>query len=133
MGNELLIKFVIGRYSQEEININMSHWGIIFKPTTHKPTLDNLNQAQAAQKSEPNGCVGHCLDSLIIDININLRKSVKVVVATSRLITSEAHSELRQWPLQLHLNANALCFPYLFIVLLANCCAYAMGNFHSYF
>lgn len=82
MGNELLIKFVIGRYSQEEININMSHGGIIFKPATLKSEIDNINQAQAAQKSGSKGYSCACPGSLIIYFNINLKKVLSLLLLT---------------------------------------------------
>ena len=48
--------------------------------------------------------------------------------------SSEAPSELRQWPVQLHLlNPQASYFRNADVVLAADCAAFAMGNFHSRF
>ena len=45
-----------------------------------------------------------------------------------------AASELRQWPVQLHLlNPQASYFKNADVVLAADCAAFAMGNFHSRF
>lgn len=45
-----------------------------------------------------------------------------------------APSELRQWPVQLHLlNPNAAYFRDADVVLAADCVAFAMGNFHARF
>ena len=50
----------------------------------------------------------------------------------SRAVSSDQPSELRQWPVQMHLvNPNA---PYLRgsdLLLAADCVAFSMGNFHS--
>ena len=46
--------------------------------------------------------------------------------------TASARSELRQWPVQLHLiNPLAGYFQNADVVLAADCVAYALGNFHS--
>ncbi len=46
--------------------------------------------------------------------------------------TSDAPSELRQWPVQLHLlNPQASYFKNANVVLAADCAAFAMGNFHA--
>jgi NAD-dependent dihydropyrimidine dehydrogenase PreA subunit len=45
-----------------------------------------------------------------------------------------APSELRQWPVQLHLlNPQATYFKHADVVLAADCAAFAMGDFHSRF
>jgi ferredoxin len=47
---------------------------------------------------------------------------------------ADAPSELRQWPVQLHLlNPQASYFKNADVVLAADCAAFAMGNFHSHF
>lgn len=43
-------------------------------------------------------------------------------------------SELRQWPVQLHLlNPNTSYFKNVDVILAADCTAFAMGNFHSHY
>jgi hypothetical protein len=45
---------------------------------------------------------------------------------------SDQPSELRQWPVQMHLiNPNASYFKDSDLLLAADCAAFAMGNFHS--
>ena len=47
---------------------------------------------------------------------------------------SEISSELRQWPVQLHLlNPQASYFKNADVILAADCVAFSMGNFHSHF
>ncbi len=47
---------------------------------------------------------------------------------------TDAQSELRQWPVQMHLiNPNAGFFKDADMVLAADCVSFAMGNFHSHF
>jgi len=53
------------------------------------------------------------------------------VVSTSSVAVA---SELRQWPVQLHLvNSGAAYFQNADVVIAADCVAFAMGNFHSKF
>lgn len=48
--------------------------------------------------------------------------------------TGNAPSELRQWPVQLHLvNPSAVYFKNADVVIAADCVAFAMGNFHDRF
>lgn len=48
--------------------------------------------------------------------------------------TTEAPSELRQWPVQLHLlSPQASFFRNADVVLAADCVAFTMGNFHNHF
>lgn len=52
----------------------------------------------------------------------------------TRFPTADAPSELRQWPVQLHLvNPQASYFRNADVVLSADCVAFSMGNFHSQF
>lgn len=55
-------------------------------------------------------------------------------VPAGSALTTEAPSELRQWPVQMHLvNPMAPYFRNSDMVLAADCVAFAMGNFHSKF
>ncbi|MEI7498919.1 MAG: 4Fe-4S binding protein [Bacteroidota bacterium] len=54
--------------------------------------------------------------------------------AISAVVAPGAASELRQWPVQLHLlNPQASYFNNADVLLAADCAAFAMGNFHSRF
>ena len=53
-----------------------------------------------------------------------------VVLQDSDVVS--AHSELRQWPVQMHLiNPGAGYFKNADVVLAADCVAYSLGNFHQ--
>ncbi len=77
------------------------------------------------------GCGGGCPGSVPVSFDVDLEEVEKAGNGTE---FKEARSELRQWPVQLHLlNPRA---PYLTnadLVLAADCAAFSMGNFHSRF
>ena len=70
-----------------------------------------------------------CMGSQTMD----LRKEEEVKpVAAAAVTAADTPSELRQWPVQLHLvNPQAPYFRSADVVLAADCSAFAMGNFHS--
>jgi len=79
-------------------------------------------------------CIGYCPEEAIEIIEKDFRaegpgeKEHISALATS----AEATSELRQWPVQMHLlNPSASNFRNADVVLAADCAAFAMGNFHS--
>jgi NAD-dependent dihydropyrimidine dehydrogenase PreA subunit len=73
---------------------------------------------------------GGCPGSKTMDFNIK-----EPVAASSAGVfgtQAEAISELKQWPVQLHLlNPQASYFKNADVVLAADCAAFAMGNFHA--
>ncbi|MDP4289540.1 MAG: 4Fe-4S binding protein [Bacteroidota bacterium] len=118
----------------KENNIDMSPEGFTLKPSGGHSPFDNLKQARAAQQTTSAGCGGGCPGSRTIDFNIDLKKVEAAAAAIAVDTAVEAHSELRQWPVQLHLvNPAASYFRNADVVLSADCVAYSMGNFHSYF
>jgi ferredoxin len=77
------------------------------------------------------GCGGGCPGSAPIVFDINEDEVSKAGAETAG---AEAPSELRQWPVQLHLlNPMAPYFLNADVVIGADCAAFAMGNFHSHF
>ncbi len=56
----------------------------------------------------------------------------KPTPSASQNISTDQPSELRQWPVQMHLvNPNAPYFRGADLLLAADCVAFSMGNFHS--
>ena len=117
----------------KENNIDMSPEGMPIKPATLNTSFDNP-KTQTTQQSENSGCGGGCPGSRTIDFNIDIKKLEDAAVAVSLSPTTHVPSELRQWPVQLHLvNPAASYFRNADVVLSADCVAYSMGNFHDYF
>ena len=93
------------------------------------PTMkDALNHV----KPEHESACG-CGSSKTIDFRIDTDKVNASVAATAAVTASDpAPSELRQWPVQLHLvNPMASYFQGADVVLAADCVAFAMGDFHN--
>jgi len=77
------------------------------------------------------GCGGGCPGSAPIIFDIDIEEVEKAVNQEN---DTDAPSELRQWPVQLHLlNPMAPYFLNADVVLAADCAAFAMGNFHKKF
>lgn len=94
----------------------------------------NMKEALNHVKPEHESSCG-CGSSKTIDFRIDLDK---VNAASAAIPTSVAAnsaptpSELRQWPVQLHLvNPNASYFQGADVLLAADCVAFAMGDFHE--
>ena len=77
--------------------------------------------------STGNGGFAGCPGSQERVFNIDIEQ-----VAAAGSLQVEAKSELKQWPVQLHLlNPQAGYFRNADVVLTADCVAYAMGNYHQ--
>ena len=75
------------------------------------------------------GCPGATTRDFRIDVQ-QVENSVKEVHG----VPVDAPSELRQWPVQLHLlNPQASYFKNADVVLAADCVAFSVGNFHARF
>jgi len=82
----------------------------------------------AIRESKPASACG-CPGSKSMDFRIDMDK---VNASAEDSITNEVPSELRQWPIQLHLlNPQASYFKKADVLLAADCVAFAQGNFHS--
>lgn len=94
----------------------------------------NMKEALQHVKPESENSCG-CGSSKTIDFRIDVDKVNAAVAATglaNAKSTSPAPSELRQWPVQLHLvNPMASYFQGADVVLAADCVAFAMGDFHE--
>jgi NAD-dependent dihydropyrimidine dehydrogenase PreA subunit len=87
---------------------------------------ENMNQTENPQPVHSGGCPG----SRTMDFKI--REPMAAASAGLAATATEAASELRQWPVQLHLlNPQASYFKSADVLLAADCAAFAMGNFHA--
>jgi NAD-dependent dihydropyrimidine dehydrogenase PreA subunit len=87
------------------------------------------------EKSLGGDCAhGGCPGSKAFNFNIDMDE-VEDAAKTETLVVAapvEMKSELRQWPVQLHLiNPNAANFHNADVVLAADCVAFSVGNFHQ--
>jgi len=86
------------------------------------------NLQEAIRDNKPASACG-CSGSRAIDFKIDMEQ---VNASVNETPLSPAPSELRQWPVQLHLlNPQASYFKNADVVLAADCVAFAMGNFHQ--
>lgn len=105
----------------------------------HYPALIPVGFTAPAVKSDPGrtgsksalevqGCGGGCPGSAPVDFRVDQQQ----VEEAGRVVS--APSELRQWPVQLHLlNPGAGYFKGADVVLAADCVAFTMGEFHNRF
>lgn len=126
--NELLqqaIKFI------KDNNVDMSpKEGNMDTPIAPLPVFESLKDARKAVAPASEGCGGGCPGSKAISFDIDMDK----VNQPAGFNQVDAPSELRQWPVQLHLlNPEAGYFKNADVVLAADCVAFAMGNFHNHF
>lgn len=109
-------------------NIDMSNEGFTLKKTTRTEFPDQIIETDPERLAPVCGCPG----SMTIDFNSNQAEVNEAPAAGSGHL--DIPSELKQWPVQLHLlNPQAMYFKNADVVLAADCAAFAMGNFHARF
>jgi Pyruvate/2-oxoacid:ferredoxin oxidoreductase delta subunit len=85
---------------------------------------------EALNDNKPEAVCG-CSGSKPMDFRIDMEKVNSSVTGTA---PSPAPSQLRQWPVQLHLlNPQASYFKNADVLLAADCAAFTMGDFHETF
>lgn len=134
-----LLKQAINYIKENNVDMSPKNEDHVHKHThTHAQpqVFDNLNDARSAFAPPSSGCGGGCPGSKPIDFNIDLNKvneaATQAKVNPETVASTNAPSELRQWPVQLHLlNPQAGYFKNADVVLAADCVAFSMGNFHN--
>ena len=125
------LKEAVAYIKKHEIDLSP---GAPTKPTIASTVIfPNMKEALNHVKPEHESLCG-CGSSKTIDFRIDLDKvNTAAVTANATVPTAApAPSELRQWPVQLHLvNPNASYFQGADVVLAADCVAFAMGDFHE--
>ena len=133
-----LLKQAIAYIKDNNIDMSPKNGDSDFKPARQQieafATIEQARASVAAPKSS--GCGGGCPGSAPIDFNIDMSKVEEAVNQSKSKIAipvvTDAPSELRQWPVQLHLlNPQAGYFKNADVLLAADCVAFAMGNFHD--
>lgn len=108
----------------KENNVDMSPNGNTNKHgehATHATLADAFREERSHQ-----GC--GCPGTQSMDFRVDQAR----VDAAGAVVAADAPSELKQWPVQLHLlNPQAGYFRNADVVLAADCAAFSMGNFHS--
>lgn len=133
-----LLKQAIAYIKDNKIDMSPKNSEEAAKPNHKKAEIfTSIEQARASVASPKlSGCGGGCPGSAPIDFNIDMTKVEEAVnqAKSETVIASgaDAPSELRQWPVQLHLlNPQAGYFKNADVLLAADCVAFAMGNFHN--
>lgn len=131
---EALLKEAVTYIKENNIDLSKEE---ISKPTAHEEAK-SFNTLQEALKSENKDNKPHagcgCAGSRTIDFKLELAKDTSPALAHTIAPANDvnAPSELRQWPVQLHLvNPMASYFQNADVVLAADCVAFSMGNFHD--
>ncbi len=106
--------------------------GAEIKPSIASTVIfENMKEALNHIKPQQESACG-CGSSKTIDFRIDMDKVNAAAAPAVVAATVPASSELRQWPVQLHLvNPMASYFQGADVVLAADCVAFAMGDFHE--
>lgn len=115
-------------------NIDLSPDGLA--PEVPEKIQVKANRTPSADVTEqnPESCHSGCPGSKPVTFDIDLEKVHAATVSPEPEKQADAPSELRQWPVQLHLlNPNAVYFKNADVVLAADCVAFSMGNFHKHY
>lgn len=111
----------------KEMNIQIDLTEFEGKEADVQKIVNELFGSRSNSGLPHSGHDGGCPGSKTMIFDIDQEQVEKV----GKLQTSEVKSELRQWPVQLHLlNPQASYFRNADVVLTADCVAYSMGDFH---
>lgn len=125
------LKEAVAYIKKHEIDLSP---GAEIKTGLKSPVIfENMKEALKHEKPERESSCG-CGSSKTIDFRIDMDKmnAAAATAAVDQKSVGSAPSELRQWPVQMHLvNPMASYFQNADVVLAADCVAFAMGNFHD--
>jgi NAD-dependent dihydropyrimidine dehydrogenase PreA subunit len=126
------LKEAVAYIKKHEIDLSP---GADIKPTVSSTVIfQNMKEALNHVKPEQESACG-CGSSKTIDFRIDMDKlnaTAAAATVAETIPSGPAPSELRQWPVQLHLvNPMASYFQGADVVLAADCVAFAMGDFHE--
>jgi len=113
-------------------NIDLSPGAEIKPLVASTINFQNMKEALNHVKSENESSCG-CGSSKTLDFRIDMDKVNLAAVSSGAVLTgAPSPSELRQWPVQLHLvNPMASYFQGADVILAADCVGFAMGDFHN--
>ncbi len=116
------IDFLMGK----NLGLNLSHF--IEEKTDVRQIVNELFGSKSHSGIPHSGNGGGCPGSKAMQFNFDTDEVEKAGIP----VAVEVKSELRQWPVQLHLlNPQANYFRNADVVLTADCVAYSMGDFHA--
>lgn len=110
-----------------EFKNSQNHKGNAVAPSIHEPVhAHESHHGHHAGQGHGHNHGGGCPGSRMMSFE------PPAAAATAGTMATEQPSELRQWPVQLHLvNPQAPYFQNADVLLAADCVAFSMGNFHS--
>jgi Pyruvate/2-oxoacid:ferredoxin oxidoreductase delta subunit len=124
-GEMEFLKQGIDFLKEQEIQIDLTEF--VEKETDIKEIVNELFGSKPPSEISHSGHGGGCPGSKAMVFDIDMEK----VDEAGKSTATEVKSELRQWPVQLHLlNPQASYFKNADVVLTADCVAYSMGDFH---
>ena len=133
--NEVLVMETLSKKGRNTILAHLEHLrdhneqGFLNEAISYikKNNIDMSETEINTQHGVPQGCPGAVARDFRIDT-----KQVEDAVKENTTEQVNTPSELRQWPVQLHLlNPQASYFKNADVILAADCAAFAMGNFHA--
>lgn len=105
-------------------------------PSCHEGAIQIINgKAKLVSEFMCDGlgaCVGHCPEGAITIESREAEPYNEAKVKEIQSVSGHQPSELRQWPVQMHLiNPDASYFKDSDLLLAADCTAFSLGNFHN--
>ena len=123
-----LLKQGLKYLKNNKINIDLTDFEE--KEVDVKELVASLFGVQSVSGIPHSGHGGGCPGSKAMSFEVNMDE----VEAAGKNSSPEIKTELRQWPVQLHLlNPQAGYFKNADVILTADCVAYSMGDFHRKF